>query len=317
MSDTQKQEPVQFVPPSQIDPAELAKALIEDGVVEAPAAAAPAPVTAAPASAPVAAEPVKTVEEAPKAKEELPALLRIAKERDAFRKEQESAKPYMEAIKALPPERLQAVVKAIQSGDLVGLIAASGGTHAQYNAQLLGAPEKVAKEEAKVESSGNAEVDAIRQELAELRRERDTEKMQTTRSQVLGQMKTVLKDNPKFSTINGLGDLEGVERELLEYHRIHGSMPGETFEESIHLAAEVHEARLRKEAEKWRAVLTPAVPSAVVPSRAPESPSTGTVTTRTLTNANTSAPAAVSTVPKTRQEILDAIASGRFEDLEA
>ena len=305
----QKQEPIHYTPPSQIDPAELAKALIEDGVIEAPAQAEP---VAAPV---VEAAPVAKVEEAPKVKEEIPALLRIAKERDAFRKEQEASRPYMEAIKALPPERLHAVVKAIQSGDLVGLIAASGGTHAQYNAQLLGAPEKTKEEP--VAASGNPDVDAIRQELAELRRERDTEKMNTTRTQVLGQIKSTLKENPKFSTINGLGDLESVERELIAHYNAHGSMPGETFEESVYLAAEVVEARLKKEEERWRAVLTPGTTNAVVPSKAPELPSTGTVTTRTLTNANTSAPAAVSTVPKTRQEIIDAIASGRFEDLEA
>lgn len=311
MSDTENQDPTPYLRPSEVDPAELAKAFIEDGIVEAPVEPVITPVITTPA------ETAKVVEGAPKAKEEVPALLRIAKERDAFRKEQESAKPYMEALKAFPPERLSAIVKAAMSGDMVGLVTAAGGTHAQYNNQILGAPEKPGKEESESKPSNNSDLDAIRQELAEMKRERDMEKMTSTRSQVLGQIKTTLKDNPKFSTINGLGDLESVERELIAHYNAHGAMPSDSFDESVVLAAEVVEARLKKEAEKWRAVLTPGTTNAVVPSKAPESPSTGTVTTRTLTNANTSAPAAVRPVPKTRQEILDAITSGRFEDLEA
>ena len=303
----QKEAPAAFVPPSQIDPAELSKAFQEDGIIETPEPAVEA--------APVVAKEVPKQEIKPSVKEELPALARIAQERDAFRKEMEANKPHLEALRAIPPHTVSAIAKAIASGDPVSLLAAAGMTHAQYNARLLGAkdPEVEEKEAA---PSGNKDIEALRQELAALKQERDSEKLQSSRSQMLNQMKEILKDSPKFETINGLEDFEGVERVLIAYHNTHGSLPGETLKESVELAAELYEAQLKKEAERWSKVLTKGQPPASVPSKAPESPSAGTVVSRTLTNANTSAPAVPRTVPKTRQEIIDALSSGNFADLE-
>ena len=128
MSDTQEQvtppapvAKVDYVPPSQLGAEALMRALQEDGVIptpEAPPAQETAPVEEAPKEA-------AKIEVAP-AKEELPALLRIAKERDAFRKEMESAKPHLEALKAIPSHTVSAIAKAIASGDPVSLLAAAG-----------------------------------------------------------------------------------------------------------------------------------------------------------------------------------------------
>ena len=306
MSNSEQKEPVVFVPPSQVSPEELMKALQEDGVIEKPAVEKAAEITEK------VAKTEKT--EAPTApKEELPALVRIAKEREAFRREMESAKPHLEALKAIPSHTVSAIAKAIASGDPVSLLAAAGMTHAQYNARLLGAKDPV-KEETE-EKSVNPEYDTLRQELAELRRERETEKVTAARSQVLTQMKDILKDDPKFETINSLGDFEGVERVLIDYHRAHGSLPGVDLKESVQLAAEQYELQLKKEAERWRPILTKGQTPAPVASKVTESPSAGTVTTRTLTNANTTAPAVPKTAPKTRQEIIDAIANGTEDQL--
>lgn len=307
MSDPEKKDaPAPYLAPSQLDPAVLAKALQEDGVVEAP----PEPPTKVEA---------KVEEKPPEPKPaiaELPALARIAKERDAFRKEMEANKPHLEALRAIPPHTVSAIAKAIASGDPVSLLAAAGMTHAQYNARLLGAKEVEVEEKEAAPSSGNKDIDLLKQELAALKQERDNEKLQVSRSQMLNQMKDILKDSPKFETINGLEDFEGVERVLIAYHNTHGSLPGETLKESVELAAELYEAQLKKEAERWSKVLTKGQSPASVPSKAPESPSSGTVASRTLTNANTSAPAVPRTVPKTRQEIIDALSSGNFADLE-
>ena len=322
MSDNQEQvappapvTKVDYVPPSQLGAEALMKALQEDGVIPAPEAPAQetAPVEEAPKeSAKIEVAPVK---------EELPALLRIAKERDAFRKEMESAKPHLEALKAIPSHTVSAIAKAIASGDPVSLLAAAGMTHSQYNARLLGLAEKKEETDSAPESKENSlppEVATLKEELNALRQERESEKYAVARTQMLGQMKDILSQSAdKFSHITGLEDYEGVERVLIDYHKENGTLPGATLEESVTLAAELYEARLQKEAQRWQKVLTKGVGSAPVGSKAPAQPSTGTATgTRTLTNSNTAAPAPVKKLPKTRAEILDAIARGDTDGLE-
>lgn len=304
-----KAEMKEYVPPSRVSPEELAKALMEDGVIESsPAAEAKPELTK---EAPAAES--KPAEKAPETKQELPALLRLAKERDAFRKEMEQAKPHLEALRAIPTHSLSAIVKAISAGDPVGLITAAGMTHSQYNARMLGTkdPEKPVDSE-----KPKSEYDSLRQEVEALRKERENERLGVARTQVMGQMREILKDNSQFSTINGLGDYDGVERVLIQYYQQHGALPGETLEESVKMAAEVHEAELKKQADRWRPILTGTKEPASVSPKAPESkPSTGTAQTRTLTNANTTAPAAPRAVPKTRTEIIEAIVNDRDIDL--
>lgn len=311
MADTeQKTEtpPQSYVPPSKIDPAELAKAFQDEGIVEKPAS--PPPVAEA-AGKPATQEAAK-----PAASEE-PLLLRIARERDAFRKESEPLKPYLEALKVLSPTEASRLAQARAAGNPVAALAALGFTHAQYNQALAGVKDEAPAE--KPAPSGDPELMTLKQELAALKAERESEKVQSSRTQMLGQMKDLLKDNAKFDLINKTGDIEGVERVLIQYHSAHGALPGSTLEESVTLAAEMYEASLKKEAERWSKVLTGFQGSApVAATRAPESPSTGTVPqTRTLTNANTSAPAATRTVPKSRAEVLAAIIEGRDADLES
>lgn len=304
MADTeQKTTPEPYRSPSQIAPDELMKAFQEEGIIEAP----PEPAKVAP---PPAAKP-----ETP-APAEPPALLKIAQQQAELRKLKEQVQPYAEVAKGLTPQQLMQLSRAVTSGDPVSALSALGFSHAQYTQKLVGA-EPVTKEEP--QKSSDPVVETLKQEVERLKAERDAEKFQSTRQQSLQQMQSTLKDDPKFKYINGLGDYEGVERVLINYHQQTGSLPGATFEESVKLAAEMYEADLQKQAERWNKVnqgLTPSASSAPVPpQRAPESPSAGTVSPRTLTNSNTTAPAAVRTVPKSREELLAAIIEGRDEDL--
>jgi len=296
--------PAPYTPPSQTNAADLVASF------EASEGAAPSTPAATPSAAPAAATP------APEAKpaEDVPALLKIAQARDAFRKESEPLRPYLDALKVLSPTEAQRLAKARADGDPVAALAAMGFTHSQYTQRLLG--QKDAPTEAEPESKPASEYDALKAEVAQLKAERENEKVASTRTQVLEQMKGVLKDSPKFALINKLGDYEGVERTLIQYHAAHGALPGSTLGESVTLAAEMYESQLKKEADRWSKVLTGFQGSAPVEAtKAPESPSTGTVQNRTLTNANTSAPAAARTVPKTREEILAAIIEDRDGDL--
>lgn len=302
MADTeQKQPPPPYVPPSQVDPAELAKAFEAEGIVEPKAEAAKPP-------PPVPDAPAKPAED-----DGIPTLLKKAKERDAARKAAEAQKPKEEFLRAFTPQEAERLAQARLSGDPVAALQALGFTHQQYNARLAGIaqePEKAAEDDAP------PVVKTLQQELAALKAEREREKVEATRREFLSRTQSLLKDDPKFSHINALGDFESIEAAVIDHHRRYGELPGDTLEESIKLAAEVVEYNLKQQAEKWKKVLTPSSTPAPVAAKAPESqPSAGTVATRTLTNANTTAPAAVRTVPKSREEVIAALVEGRDDDL--
>lgn len=301
MSDPEKKqtEPVHYVPPSQIDPAELMKAFQEDGIVEKPA-----PVVEKKEAAP----PVEPPKPPTPSKEEEPTLLRIAKEKDAVRKAKEEIAPHASMLKRFTPQQLQRLADAAASENPVAALAAMGFTHAQYNAAVAG----LKKPEEQADAGAPApEVMSLKQELEQLKQEREHEKLQASRQQFLAHTEKLLKDDPKFTHLSTLGEWQSVERVILQHIEETGSPPGETLDETVRLAAEVVEHRLKKEAERWKKVLTGfQTPASTPSSKAPESPQTGSETPRTLTNANTSAPAAVRAAPKTRAEILDMIARG-------
>ena len=309
MAEAEKKDtPAPYVPPSQIDPSELMKAFVEDGVIEAPK-----PEAGKSATPPVADSPP-----APQKDSEVPALVRIAKERDAFRKEQESVKPHLEVLKAFSPQELQRIAAARSSGDPQAALAALGFTHSQYTAKLLGEkPEETAVPEKTTESP---EVKTLAQELQALKAEREAEKFTVARQQAFGKIEGMLKDNPKFTHINTFKDFEGIEGVLTQHWQEQlaktgvGSLPADTFEENVMLAAELLESRYKggeiKLTKKQWEQLTPGTVSAQVPSKAPDAPRTGTESPRTLTNAMSTAPAAARTAPKSRDELLERIAKG-------
>lgn len=306
MADNEQKQtaPVQYTPPSQLDPAELTKLFVEDGVITPEKAAE---VAGKPATQEVAKPaPVEAK------KEDEPQLLKIAREKDAFRKEKEAVAPHLDMLKAFSPQEAQRLAQARASGDPVAALAALGFTHSQYTQRLVGMkPEEKPADAPAPEAS--PKLSALEQELAALKAERENERAQANRREAFSKMETVLKDNPKFSHVSTLKEFEAVERVILQHWNKFGELPGATFEESVALAAEVVEADLKKQAEKYRPLLTTSSSSAQVSSKAPESPRPASESPRTLTNANTTAPAAARTTPRTLEEIKQAIANG--EDL--
>lgn len=301
MADEQKTEaaPQQpsYKPMSSMDPSALAAAFEKNEGVPPSAEA-----KAAPATPPASAQ------------DDVPELVKKARDRDSQRKmmeqkEIEAAKPYVEALKAIPPHTAQAIARAIQSGDPVSLLSAAGMTHQQYTARLLGqqAPaEEASEKEAKAEEP-NSEVLTLKQRLEQLERERENERIQGRRKEALSRMQTLLKDDPKYKHVAALGDYEGVERVILQYIQENGKPPGDTFEETVRLAAELREYDLKQEAKKWQKVLTPAQEAAqTAQARAPEQPpSAGNEPIRTLNNAVATQPSPPRSAPKSRKELID------------
>lgn len=309
--ETKPEDAKPYTPLSQLDPAMLAAEFEREGLL--PPKEAP-PAAEAPKADSAKTDAAKAPPTQAKAEDDgLPTLLKLAKDRDAQRKQAEqkeldAAKPYMDALKVLSPVEAQALARAKQMGDPISALTALGFTHAQYTARLLGqnTPQQEKTESPKTQPQSE-EVLTLKQRLENLERERQDEKMTSMRSQAMSAIQGLLKDDPKFRTIAGLEDYEGVERTLIQYHRENGSLPGATFEESVKLAAELYEYDLKKQAERWRKVLTPAQQAAQTPAvKAPEPPSAGTERSRTLTNASASSPAPVRASPKSRQELIQA-----------
>lgn len=295
-----------YVPPSMRSDDALAKAFQEEGLAPPPAPEAEKPAEAKPPEPP---------------KSEEPALLRLAREKAAKRQAEQAAKPQNDLLSAFTPQEAERIAQARKAGDPVAALRALGFDHATYTKALLNMKEEAPVEKAPEPSN---DVAALKAEVERLKQEREQERFQSTRSQTLSQMKGFLKDDPKFTYTSALEAVEGVEGVLIEYHAKFGELPGANFEESVRLAAEVYESRLRsgeipltkKQWEKIQGLTAPAS-SVPVPAKAPESqPSAGTDIPRSLTNSNTTAPAAVKSVHKTREERLRAFMEGREADLE-
>jgi hypothetical protein len=298
-------KPVVYTPPSRTDIEELSKALAEDGIVEKPVEPPPAPAPVEPPKAEVKAEPPKVEAEEP------PAIVKIARKQAEFRKEVEQYKPLLEVLQ-------RAKSKQISPADA---LTALGFTHSEYVDAVLAKGGAPAEEPAKAEAPKRS-LDPEIEELRKFKAQYEAEKAQTARQQALtGIEAAVKKGGDKFKHLAALEKWDMVESTIINHYNQTGALPGDTFEESVLLAAEVVEGALKQEAQKWQklygAPLTSGTaPATVQTQKAPEqTPSTGNVAgNRTLTNANTTAPAAVVPNPKTRAEILAAIARG--EDIE-
>lgn len=274
----------------------LKDAFVKEGIVKPEAKAPEAP----PAPAPVS-----------ETKQEPPALAKIARQMAEFRKEREQAEPYMNALKVLPPDRVTVLAKALSSRDPVSALTALGFSHAEYTNRLLDGVPTAPAQETKPDAKTAALPPELAKEFEELRafkqrlEAEDAQKQQATLTDGVGKL---IKANPKFKYLSNMENYTDVLNIIGKFHADTGRLPGDTFDESVLMAAEHVEAQLAAQAEKWRKVLTPAEAAAKVEeSRAPESPATGTETPRSLTNANTSAPAAVRPVPKTRDERIAAL----------
>ena len=300
----QKQSaPEPYVPPSRRDVEELSKALAEEGLVESPVTPEPAKVDAPKEPKPPEPPPAKV-------EEELPAITKIAKKQAEFRKEVEQYKPVLDLL-------TKARNKQITPADA---LAALGYTHSEYVDSILGKQPASEEPEAPKASPAPSRDPEI-EELRKFKAQYEAEKAQQARQQALqGIAGVVQKGGDKFKHLAALEKWDAVEQVIINHHAQTGTLPGDTFEESVALAAEVVEAQLKQESQKWAklygGLTSGSAPASVPAQKAPEStPSTGAATARTLTNSNTTAPAAVRPVPKTRAEVLAALIEGREDDL--
>lgn len=304
MAETEQKTVVsEYVPPGRRTEDALAEAFRAEGI-------APADRQEISQESGTPAASVPEVKAAPPTADEEPRLLKIAREKAAKRQQEQASKPQNDLLSAFTPQEIERITQARRSGDPVSALRALGFDHTQYTKAVLNMKdEETPKEQPQV----SPDVASLKAEVERLRSEREQEKLQSSRQQMLGQMKTLLGSNPKFDHINKLEDYEGVEKELIAYYSQYGELPGANLEESVSLAAELYESKLKKEAARWSKVLTGFKEGApIAPSKAPESPpSPGTEATRTLTNSNTTAPAAVTSVSKSRAERLQAMLEGR------
>lgn len=274
--------------PAAPDYADIAKGMEAPPEEAAPAAKAEAPVTEKPAEAP------KT--EAPKAEEPFAkSFEKLAAEKAALRKEMEQAKPFLDALKVLPPTSINALARAIQANDPLAVLAAAGYSYADLANRVVEgtAPKAAEKPEPKPENSGlPPDVQKEIAELREFRKQYAERQAQEQRQQITAKVKDVVKGE-KFRHIDALGEHDAILAVIQDYHAKTGEMPGATFEESVLAAAEVVEKRLAEQATRWQKVLTPVSAPTTVPATAKsESPARQEISGKTLTNKSASAPVA-------------------------
>lgn len=289
---TTETNPAAAPPPA---PTSNRDAVIAELESEAPAAApaeAPKP-EGAPAEPPKAeakpAEPAKK-EEPAKPETFAAQFQRLATEKAQIQKEKQAV---LEERKAYA-----AVTEAMRKGDKLALIQALGYDPKEFVSDLrVSAPEA---ESPKAGKQPLPEVEELRAEIAELKQAR----VEQMRSSTLESLRsTVRKSEAEFPLVTRLGEEETVLRELERYYQQNQSLPADTFEESVALAAKLVEERLQAQAKRWQSALTPAQASANVGTQAPGEASRPSVS-GTLTN-SLSSPAGTAPKPKTKEELIE------------
>jgi hypothetical protein len=155
-----------------------------------------------------------------------------------------------------------------------------------------------------------------RLEKAEAMLQRVAEREEKERNeQLTGGVSKIIKGNPKFQYLSTMENYSEVLGIIGQFHRENGRLPADSFEESVTMAAELVEENLKQQAEKWKKVLTPAQAAASVKAEEPTERAAPGTEHRTLTNTNTTAPAAVRPTPKTREERIAALLADPQFDL--
>ena len=311
----QKTEQPAAAPKSNLDAMNeaFAEALKAEGVVKTDSPSVPpSPPTEAPKEAqpPAAAEPPKETPAPAPAPAPEKSWEKLMAEKAELRRQQEAlrANPSVALQGKLDPGSVQALVKAKESGDPLGALAALGFSYGDITKQLLASPEappaqKQQQKEADPEPARvPAELQARLQRLDQL----EAWALQQQRKEILSQVKASIPAD-KFKLISGREDYERVLGFLEHFHSQTGSLPADNFSESVLVAAEALERQLSQEAERWKRVLTPAPAAATIQTEAQREspPQSGQVTPvhKTLTN-QVAAPATTQPEPKTRDEVI-------------
>lgn len=257
------------------------------------AAGEPAPAPVAPPPAQV--EPVKEAAqpEQPKAdeqpKEPVPvtghesidkSFKKLAAEKAALRQREQALEQFEQSFRAFGDSgRMQAVAKALASGDPLSLLAAAGMNYQQLVTQLRSG--ETPKREAPQADEEPVAVKQLREEVEALKAMQTTKVVEEQRKGLIQRMRSEKGLIPEDCThIRGLEAEEEVIDALESFYRQtaaadpngRGRLPAETVEESIAMAARVVEANLKAQAEKFKKVLTPAQPAPTMQPAGPASP---------------------------------------------
>lgn len=267
MPESSSETPVPSSPPSttaESMEAAFAAALKEEGLVPPPAAPSPAPSPA----------PLTTSDPDPKVED---GLTKLARKSAELRQQQQKVQPVIGALEGLPPGTAQALAKAIASKDPVSVLSALGFTHKEYESAAIERPEAPPPPD-----PVQAEIRALKEQIAAMQQDR----AEAYREKAQARMKAAIEAKAsEFKYLTQVGELAQVENVILDFHQRYGRLPGDTFEESVLLAAEEVESRLAKEAQRWGKVLTPApvasnIPTAKAPEASP-APRAAPLTNRT------------------------------------
>lgn len=307
MADQQTPPAAPAAQPTRAESLEIAfaEALKQEGLVKEEPKPAEPPKDMAPPEAPKAPEPPKE-EDAPSDPLKR-SFEKLAKRSEEVRQKEERLKVYEMLEKAVPPHQIQALARALASGDPMSLVTAAGFTYADV-AKRVTSDELPAKPAApEPEKPQGALPPEVQSELAQMRAY-IAQKQQEELNQKIVQ--TIPADKTKFLAARPAAERAAMINQYVnQFRQATGGFPGDTFEESVAIAAEAVEAHLAKEAEFYRQVLTPGQSSApVAPAAHGETPKTGPESVpvpKTLTN--TSAPAGVKPEPTTREERLNAL----------
>jgi hypothetical protein len=241
------------------------------------------------------------VPEKPKSAEEK-AFERLAKESAALRHEKERFKSLEGLSAKLPPGSLEALAKAKLSNDPEAALVALGWSYADIAERKLETP---AGDEpgAKPAPKGDPTVSRLEQEVAELRKESAARRDQAAHTEALGKIGEFVKG--KFALVEQLGESKKVADYLVDFWRKTGRAPGDTWEESMELAALAVEKDLEAEKARWEKILDKSAKSTTVDGEAPANASAGAgAPGKTLTNSMSSGAKPTTT---SRAEILNGL----------
>jgi hypothetical protein len=241
---------------------------------------------------------------------------RLAKEAAALRQRGEKYKNYETLETKLPPGSLDALAKAKLANDPEAALVALGWSYADIAERQLGkAAEPEDGEAAKKPAGGGKERPELPPEVAsalaaveELKAERDARNAAASEAEARSKIKEGIKG--KFPLVEALERDGKVADYLVDFWKKTGRGPGETFEESVELAAIAVEKDLAKEKEVWRKVfegekLDTSGKSPTVGGEAQDASAGAGSPGKTLTNEMSSG--GTKPTPKTRAEILKAL----------
>lgn len=231
---------------------EVVSAAIADALKQEDAQKGAAPAGAAGAQVPAKAEE-KPAE--PKKSVEDKSFERLTKLSAEVRAKGEKYKHLEQLETKLPPGALAALVKARLANDTPGVLAALGLTYADVVEQQLEEKPAAKKPAATGEEPEEKELDprvaAALKEVEELKAERDATKAAAAEKEARDSIATILKG--KFGRIEATGRIGAVGDYLRDfYNRTGGMAPGETWEESVELAAIAVDKNLESEEAAWR-----------------------------------------------------------------